>query len=81
MNFEQIMPAIALILVLILVLPGFISSNSNLKVFLKKYIYLGYNCFGCCDSSIFHLTNEKNKFSYFWVHGTYGTADNKICKV
>ena len=36
MNFEQIMPAIALILVLILVLPGFISSNSNLKVFLKN---------------------------------------------
>ena len=36
MNLEQIMPAIALILVLILVLPGFISSNSNLKVFLKN---------------------------------------------
>ena len=36
MNFEQIMPAVALILVLILVLPGFISSNSNLKVFLKN---------------------------------------------
>ena len=36
MDLEQIMPAIALILVLILVLPGFISSNSNLKVFLKN---------------------------------------------
>ena len=36
MNFEQIMPAVALILVLILVLPGFILSNSNLKVFLKN---------------------------------------------
>ena len=36
MNLEQIMPAIALILVLILVLPGFISSNSNLKLFLKN---------------------------------------------
>ena len=36
MDLEQIMPAIALILVLILVLPGFISSNSNLKLFLKN---------------------------------------------
>ncbi len=36
MNFEQIMPAIAMILVLILVLPGFLSSNSNLRIFLKN---------------------------------------------
>ncbi len=36
MNLEQIMPAIAMILVLILVLPGFLSSNSNLKTFLKN---------------------------------------------
>ena len=36
MNVEQIMPAIAMILILILVLPGFLSSNSNLKTFLKN---------------------------------------------
>ena len=36
MNLEQIMPAIAMILVLILVLPGFLSSNSNLRIFLKN---------------------------------------------
>ena len=36
MNLEQIMPAIAMILVLILVLPGFLSSNSNLRNFLKN---------------------------------------------
>ncbi len=30
------MPAIAMILVLILVLPGFLSSNSNLRIFLKN---------------------------------------------
>ena len=36
MNLEQIMPAIGMILVLILVLPGFLSSNSNLKTFLKN---------------------------------------------
>ena len=36
MNFEQIVPAIALMLVLILVLPNFLSSNSNLKIFLKN---------------------------------------------
>ena len=32
MNLEQIMPAIAMILVL----PGFLSSNSNLRTFLKN---------------------------------------------
>ena len=36
MTLEQIMPAIAMILVLILVLPGFLSSNSNLRIFLKN---------------------------------------------
>ncbi len=36
MNLEQIMPAIAMILVLILVLPGFLSSNSSLRAFLKN---------------------------------------------
>ena len=36
MNLEQIVPAIALMLVLILVLPSFLSSNSNLKIFLKN---------------------------------------------
>ena len=72
MNLEQIMPAIAMILVLILVLPGFLSSNSNLRTFLKKHIYLGYNCFSCYGSSIFLLLNEKNKFSYNWLHGKDG---------
>jgi len=36
MNLEQIVPAIALIAVLFLVLPGFISSNSNKKLFFKN---------------------------------------------
>jgi len=36
MSLEQIVPAIALIAVLFLVLPGFISSNSNKKLFLKN---------------------------------------------
>ena len=36
MNFEQVVPAIALMLVLILVLPSFLSSNSNFKIFLKN---------------------------------------------
>ena len=36
MNLEQIVPAIALIAVLFLVLPGFISSNSYKKLFLKN---------------------------------------------
>jgi len=36
MGIEQIIPAIFLIAVLILVLPGFLSSNSNLKRFFKN---------------------------------------------
>ena len=36
MNLEQIIPTIALMLVLILVLPSFLSSNSNFKIFLKN---------------------------------------------
>ena len=36
MGLEEIVPAIALIAVLILVLPGFISSNSKKKLFLKN---------------------------------------------
>ena len=36
MNLEQIVPTIALMLVLILVLPSFLSSNSDFKIFLKN---------------------------------------------
>ncbi len=36
MSFDQIVPTIALLLVLILILPSFLSSNSNLKIFLKN---------------------------------------------
>ena len=36
MNLEQIMPAIFLIAVLILVLPGFLNSNSKPKQFIKN---------------------------------------------
>jgi len=36
MGLEQIIPAIFLIAVLILVLPGFLRSNSNSKQFMKN---------------------------------------------
>ena len=36
MNLDQIIPAIFLIAVLILVLPGFLSTNSKLKQFIKN---------------------------------------------
>ena len=36
MGLEEIVPAIALIAVLFLVLPGFISSNSKKKLFFKN---------------------------------------------
>ena len=36
MDIEKIIPTIALIAVLILVLPGFIKSNSRIKLFVKN---------------------------------------------
>ena len=36
MGLEKIIPSIALILVLILILPGFIKSNLNKRVFFKN---------------------------------------------
>jgi len=39
MSLEQIIPAIFLIAVLILVLPGFLSSNSKLKQFIKNLFF------------------------------------------
>ena len=36
MNFEQIVPAISLIAILILVLPAFLRTNSKLKQFLTN---------------------------------------------
>ena len=36
MNWDQIIPAISLIAVLILVLPSFLRTNSKLKEFLKN---------------------------------------------
>ena len=36
MNWDQIVPVIFMIAVLILVLPNFLSTNSKIKVFLKN---------------------------------------------
>ena len=38
MNLDQVIPVIFLIAVLILVLPGFLSSNSKLKQFIKNLL-------------------------------------------
>tara|TARA_B100000683_G_scaffold14878_1_gene15021 strand:+ start:156 stop:326 length:171 start_codon:yes stop_codon:yes gene_type:complete len=46
MGLEQIIPAFFLIAVLILVLPGFVSSNSNKNQFLKNiFIWSIIVCF------------------------------------
>ena len=39
MSLDQIIPAIFLVAVLILVLPGFLSSNSKLKQFIKNLFF------------------------------------------
>ena len=36
MNWDKIIPVISLVAVLILVLPGFLQTNSKLKIFLKN---------------------------------------------
>ena len=41
MGFDEIIPALALIAVLILVLPGFIRTNLKKKVFLKNLCIWG----------------------------------------
>tara|TARA_Y100001936_G_scaffold53486_1_gene52052 strand:- start:262 stop:429 length:168 start_codon:yes stop_codon:yes gene_type:complete len=41
MNLEQIIPALALVAVLILVLPSFIETNIKKKIFLKNLIIWG----------------------------------------
>ena len=38
MSLDQIIPAIFLIAVLILIIPGFLNSNSKLKQFIKNLI-------------------------------------------
>ena len=38
MGLEQIVPTLFLIAILILILPGFIRSNSNLKQFIKNLL-------------------------------------------
>ena len=58
MDLEQIIPALALIAVLILVLPGFIRTNIK-KKFFKKFKHLGYYCFITYDNFIFNLLMKK----------------------
>ena len=41
METNQIMSAVFLIAVLILVLPGFLSTNSKIKLFMKKIFLFG----------------------------------------
>ncbi len=36
MNFDELVPAAALIAILILIFPNFLSSNSNNKIFVKN---------------------------------------------
>ena len=55
MGSDEIIPALALIAVLILVLPSFIRTNLKKKSVSKKFKYLGYNCVVSCDNYILRL--------------------------
>ena len=64
MSLEQIVPAIALIAVLFLVLPGFISSNSNKKLFFKTIQIILF------ISLVFFIFNNITKYkNYIDRHG------------
>ena len=61
MSLELIVPAIFLIAVLILILPGFIRSNSKSKQFIiNLFIWSIIVCI-CYDSFLILSLNEKNK--------------------
>ena len=66
MNLEQLIPAISLIAVLILVLPAFIKTNSNLKQFLKNNFFM-IDHFGIDGDFI-----ESQAFAYLAVRSLYG---------
>ena len=77
MNWDQIIPTIFMIGVLILVLPSFLRTNSKLKQLFNKSIYLGYNCFSCYDSFIFYRLNEKINLA---ITGCMGRMGQQIIK-
>ena len=68
MNLDQIIPAIALIAVLILVLPSFIETNLEKKHFLKILVF-GLLLFYFLWYFCIYSSNEKNKLSYHWMYG------------
>ena len=59
MGLEEIVPSIALILVLILVLPGFIKSNLKKKVFFKNLSIWGIIVL-VLMIFLYFIFNEKN---------------------
>ena len=56
MNLEQIIPALALVAVLILVLPSFIETNIKKKIFLKNLIQVLKSFFK--KQKVFGKTNK-----------------------
>ena len=77
MGLEEVIPSIALILVLILVLPTFIKSNLKKRVFFKKLKYLGYYCFSSYDISIFYLLMKKINLA---ISGCMGRMGQQLIK-
>ena len=76
MEINQIMSAIFLIAVLVLILPGFLSTNNKFKQFFKEFIYLDYNYFGYYCNYL-HNNNEKNQFI---ITGCMGRMGQQIIK-
>ena len=77
MNLEQIIPALALVAVLILVLPSFIETNIKKKNISKKSNHLGYYCFNTYDTFKFNLLMKKINLG---VTGCMGRMGQQIIK-
>ena len=77
MGLEEIIPALALIAVLILIFPEFISTNIKKKNISKKFKYLGYYCFVSCDTFISCLLMKKINLG---ITGCLGRMGQQIIK-
>ena len=66
MEFDQIMSAVFLIAVLALILPGFLSTNSKLKQFIKNSFSESVNKIIVVTGKGLHSHNEKDPYIPQW---------------
>ena len=81
MGLEEIIPAIFLILVLVLILPGFISSNSKSKQFFKNLYKIGYRYFSIKKRNLRDKKIIKSFQQRYLPNSVTGKIDEKTLKI